>query len=656
MPSFTPLVPGDPPELGGLELLGRLGEGGQGVVYLASTPAGAHVAVKWLRADQADDERRVQRFLREAQVAKEVAPFCTAVVLDTGVAHDRPYIVSQYVEGPSLEQVVRDEGPLTGAALDRLAIGTAAALVAIHEGDVVHRDFKPGNVIMAGDGPRVIDFGIARTLDPVQMTSSTQIGTPAYMSPEQVLGRPVGPAADMFSWAATIVFASCGRAPFGHDGHHAVTDRVLNEPPDLGTLDGPLREVAERCLAKDPAERLTAQQVIMRLLRRPQAGADPLREETWEPPEEDAPEPVRPAERTRRPVTGMVAAAVALVLVSGAAGVAVGRAMDEPSPVAARPATLAPSGTPEPVRTEPPGGRMTLYESPSDPIRLTAYEVQDKKADTYVDYARLSLDGTFEKYPGNAKTLVSPDGRYLAERPKLYTDDDYSSVLLTNREAGTSFRVRTVRKPRSGSLQAWSRDGTRILLTITEKVTTGKGEEEWPTVGFAVLTVDQNDLARSSVSVIDVPDEAIREHDFVWGPGERSVVSLYGDDEGLRFFDFSGRRVRDVPDVGTPPFDEAQIFSPSGSTFVTDCPSGHDGDHCLWESATGKQVRAFSSDCDTVLGWYDETHLYCWERDNASTTELRVVDFAGKLVRKLIEVRPGPSVIVHYTLNPATTS
>ncbi|TDC00071.1 hypothetical protein E1267_35715 [Nonomuraea longispora] len=442
--------------------------------YLASTPAGAHVAVKWLRADQADDERRVQRFLREAQVAKEVAPFCTAVVLDTGVAHDRPYIVSQYVEGPSLEQVVRDEGPLTGAAL-----------------------------------------------------------------------------------AATIVFASCGRAPFGHDGHHAVTDRVLNEPPDLGTLDGPLREVAERCLAKDPAERLTAQQVIMRLLRRPQAGADPLREETWEPPEEDAPEPVRPAERTRRPVTGMVAAAVALVLVSGAAGVAVGRAMDEPSPVAARPATPAPSGTPEPVRTEPPGGRMTLYESPSDPIRLTAYEVQDKKADTYVDYARLSLDGTFEKYPGNTKTLVSPDGRYLAERPKLYTDDDYSSVLLTNREAGTSFRVRTV---------------------------------------------------------------------------------------------------RDVPDVGTPPFDEAQIFSPSGSTFVTDCPSGHDDDHCLWESATGRQVRAFSSGCDTVLGWYDETHLYCWERDNASLIELRVVDFGGKLVDKLVEVPEGAGVIVHYTVNPATTS
>ncbi|TDD05088.1 serine/threonine protein kinase [Nonomuraea deserti] len=659
MPSFAPLVPGDPPELGGLELLGRLGEGGQGVVYLARTPMGAHVAIKWLRSDQADDEESVQRFLREAQVAQQVAPFCTAVVLSTGVAHDRPYIVSQYVEGPSLERIVRDEGPRTGPALDRLAIGTAAALVAIHEGKVVHRDFKPGNVIMAGDGPRVIDFGIARTLDPVQMTSSTQIGTPAYMSPEQVLGRPVGPATDMFSWAATIVFASCGRAPFGHDGPHAVTDRVLRDPPDLGVLDGPLREVVERCLAKDPAERPTAQQVIMRLLRKPPGAGDPFREVTWEPPREDG-QPLKRPEHARRPVAGVAAAVTALVVVSGAAGVAVGKAVYEPDPLAARPAavTSAPpqdTSTPEPVETEPPGDRMTLYESPSDPIRLTAYEVYDKKTDTYVDYARQSLQGTFEKYPANAKSLVSPNGRYLAERPKLYTDDDYSSVLITNREAGSSFRVKTVRKPMSGSIQAWSKDSSKILLNVTKEVENGKGEEEWLTVGFAVLTVDQTDLARSAVSVIDVADEAIEDHEFVWGHDERSVVSVYGDDKGLRFFDVSGKRIRDVRDVGAPPFDDAQIFSPSGATFVTDCPSGHDGDHCLWESATGKQVRAFSSDCDTVLGWYDETHLYCWERDNASMIELRVVDFAGKLVRELIEVRSGPSVIVHYTVNPSRT-
>ncbi|MEO3795080.1 serine/threonine-protein kinase [Nonomuraea sp. B10E15] len=653
MPSFTSLVPGDPPDLGGLELLGRLGEGGQGVVYLARTPMGAHVAVKWLRGDQADDEESVQRFLREAQVAQQVAPFCTAVVLSTGVEHGRPYIVSQYVEGPSLERIVLDEGPRAGAALDRLAIGTAAALVAIHEGKVVHRDFKPGNVIMAGDGPRVIDFGIARTLDPVQMTSSTQIGTPAYMSPEQILGRPVGPAADMFSWGATMVFASCGRAPFGHDGPHAVTDRVLKAPPDLGVLDGPLREVVERCLAKDPAERPTAQQVIMQLLRKPPAAGDPLREVTWEPPGEAGPPASQ--ERTRRPVAGVAAAVTALVLVSGAAGVAVGKAVYEPDPLTTRTAAVTSptpqdASTPEPVETKPPGGRITLYESPADPIRLTAYELKDKKSDTYVDYARQSLEGTFEKYPDNDKSLVSPTGRYLAERPKLYTDDDYSSVLLTNRDTGASFRVKTVRKPMSGSIQAWSKDGTKILLNVTRKA-----GEEWLTVGFAILTVDHTDLARSAVSVVEVADKAIADHEFVWGPGEQSVVSAYGDGEGLRVYDPSGKLTRDVRDVGEPPFDDAQIFSPSGATFVTDCPSGHDGDHCLWESATGKQVRAFSSDCDTVIGWYDERHLYCWERDNASMIELRVVDFGGKLVDRLMEVPDGAGVIVHYTVNPSRT-
>ncbi|TDE44570.1 serine/threonine protein kinase, partial [Nonomuraea mesophila] len=275
MPSFMPLVPGDPERLSGLPLLGRLGEGGQGIVYLARTPMNAYVAIKWLRPDQSGDEENAERFLREAQVAQRVASFCTADVLSTGVEHGRPYIMSEYVEGLSLDRVVRDEGPRGGPALDRLAISTATALAAIHEGQVVHRDFKPGNVIMASDGPRVIDFGIARTLDPVQMTSSTQIGTPAYMSPEQILGRPVGPAADMFSWAATMVFASCGRAPFGADGTHTVMQRVLHEQPDLGALDGLLREVVEQCLAKDPQRRPTAKSVMMRLLRRSGSDAGP---------------------------------------------------------------------------------------------------------------------------------------------------------------------------------------------------------------------------------------------------------------------------------------------------------------------------------------------------------------------------------------------
>ncbi|KAB8195459.1 protein kinase [Nonomuraea phyllanthi] len=672
MPYFTPLMPGDPEELGGLELVGKLGEGGQGVVYLARTPMGAHMAIKWLRHEQSDDPQSVERFLREAQVAQQVAPFCIAAVLSTGVEHGRPYIMSEYVEGPSLDQVVRNDGPRTGPALDRLAIGTATALAAIHEADVVHRDFKPGNVIIAADGPRVIDFGIARTLGPVPMTSSTQIGTPAYMSPEQIMGRAVGPAADMFSWAATMVFASCGRAPFGSDGTHAVMSRVLREPPDLGALEGPLREVVSQCLAKDPEQRPAAKEVIMRLLHNPPAGSDLLAEGTRRAsPRTPAtpPPPGRAPARTpflgRKPVLAAGGVLVALLLV--ATGMVIARVLPG-RPVAGGPTGSA-SATPEqptrpprttaapkPVKTTLPGGKLTLYEYPSAQATLTAYEIYDKGSDSYVDYARQSLGGTFDKYSDNLESRVSPDGRYLASRPKDYTSDDYDSVLITDRAAGSSFRVRTVRKPLDSSVRAWTKDSSKILLNINKQIKDKKGKEDWVTLGFAIVTVARNDIAKSEVSVVEVSDDSIGDHEFGWDAEEEGVVVVYGEDKGLRFFDAAGKPVRDVPGVGPIPYNRADIFSPSGRTFVTDCPDGGDGEHCLWDSATGKQIRTFTSDCDTVLGWYDETHLYCWERDNTDDVELRVVGFDGKLVRRLMVVPDGMNVRVHLTVNSPSTS
>ncbi|MFC5749496.1 serine/threonine-protein kinase [Actinomadura rugatobispora] len=260
------LQPGDPRRLGSYELLERLGEGGQGVVYLGVDASGAQAAIKLLRADLAGDADARNRFVREAQAAKQVARFCTAQVLEADVAGDQPYIASEYVPGPSLHKHVMESGPIPGAALERLGIGTLTALVAIHQAGIVHRDFKPHNVIMAPDGPRVIDFGIARALDTGQTAATKAIGTPSYMAPEQVAGATLTEAVDVWAWATTMVFAATGHPPFGDDTVVAVINRVMHEPPNLDGLPPDLHRLIAACLVKEPERRPTAQQLMMTLI------------------------------------------------------------------------------------------------------------------------------------------------------------------------------------------------------------------------------------------------------------------------------------------------------------------------------------------------------------------------------------------------------
>ncbi|GII01622.1 WD40 repeat domain-containing serine/threonine protein kinase [Planobispora takensis] len=261
-----PLRPDEPALLGDYRLLGRVGQGGQGVVYLGESSSGARVAVKILHGHAAGDPKNRRRFLREVEAARQVPQFCTAPILDVGLAGDQPYVVSEFIEGESLEQRVASRGPLDPRDLERLAVGTATALAAIHRAGIVHRDFKPANVLLGPDGPRVVDFGIARSVN-MTATSASVVGTPPYMSPEQLSGDDVGPPSDMFSWAGTILFAGTGRTPFGRDiAIAALVYRILHQECDLTGLPEGLREIAGRCLAKAPERRPTAEGVLLELI------------------------------------------------------------------------------------------------------------------------------------------------------------------------------------------------------------------------------------------------------------------------------------------------------------------------------------------------------------------------------------------------------
>ncbi|MFV2196397.1 serine/threonine-protein kinase [Nocardiopsis sp. LOL_012] len=261
----TPLTPSDPTRIGPYTITARISGGGQGMVYLGETGEGSPAAVKVLASDWGEDARQRARFAQELEAARRVAPFCTAAVLDADMDADVPYIASEYVPGPTLLAAVREEGPREGAALDRLAIATVTALTAVHGAGVVHRDFKPGNVILGPDGPRVIDFGIARVDDATRHTTGI-VGTPAYMSPEQVRGAAVGPASDLFAWASVMVFAATGSRAFPGESTMEVVSQVVEAEPDLTAVPERLLPVLARCLAKDPAARPSAAEVLAVLL------------------------------------------------------------------------------------------------------------------------------------------------------------------------------------------------------------------------------------------------------------------------------------------------------------------------------------------------------------------------------------------------------
>ncbi|MED7954425.1 serine/threonine-protein kinase [Streptomyces sp. BE303] len=284
-PVFQPLHPDDPREVGGYRLFARLGAGGMGRVYLSYTPGGRPVALKVVRPEFAEDSEFRRRFAQEVSNAQRIHGLYTAQVIDSGgLDGDAPWLVTAYVPGPSLQQVVRENGALPVRTVLLLMGGVAEALQAIHSVEVVHRDLKPANVLVAGDGPRVIDFGIARAADATALTGTGyRIGSPAFMSPEQAQGRPVTPATDVFALGALAAYVAAGSAPFGDGPDTAVLYRVVHEQPDLDAVPADLRELILRCLAKSPEDRPRPAEIIEIARNHPAVGGQLRFSDDWLP-------------------------------------------------------------------------------------------------------------------------------------------------------------------------------------------------------------------------------------------------------------------------------------------------------------------------------------------------------------------------------------
>ena len=265
---------GDPRSMGPYRLLGRLGSGGMGQVFLGRSAGGRLVAVKVIRPELAGEPGFRARFAREVAAARTVCGLFTAPVADADVRGPVPWLATAYVAGPSLADAVDDQGPLPVASVLTLAAGLAEGLEAIHAAGLVHRDLKPSNVLLAEDGPRVIDFGISRAAEASVLTQTgTVMGSPGFMSPEQAQGREVGPPSDVFSLGAVLAFAATGQGPFGTGATPALLYRVVHQQPDTTRLPERIRPLVERCLAKDPGQR-PATTDLLAALGNPEPGED----------------------------------------------------------------------------------------------------------------------------------------------------------------------------------------------------------------------------------------------------------------------------------------------------------------------------------------------------------------------------------------------
>jgi serine/threonine protein kinase len=264
---LDPLRADDPTSLGRWTLEGRLGAGGMGVVYLATGPDGERVALKLVRADLADDPQFRIRFKREVDAVGRVRGARVARLIEADPEGEQPYLVVEFVDGPTLTQAVVEAGPMRGDRLVAFAAALAEAVVSIHQAGVVHRDLKPSNVLLTGTAPMVVDFGVASSTEATAITRAGMVlGSPGWMAPEQLTGGATTPAIDVFTWASVVTYTGTGHPPFGEGRTEAIAYRIVHEQPALGGLEDPVRSWVAQAFAKDPADRPAIDDVLAALL------------------------------------------------------------------------------------------------------------------------------------------------------------------------------------------------------------------------------------------------------------------------------------------------------------------------------------------------------------------------------------------------------
>ncbi|GAA4607301.1 serine/threonine-protein kinase [Actinoallomurus liliacearum] len=582
-----------------------------GQVYLARSRGGRLVAVKLVRPELASDASFRRRFAQEVAAARRVGGFYTAPVVDADPGADPPWLVTAFISGPSLQQAVDTHGPLPAQAVGVLGAGLAEGLAAIHAAGLVHRDLKPGNIILAADGPRVIDFGIARALDAAQ-ASTTVLGTPGFMSPEQAGGLRVGPPSDVFALGSVLAFAATGSRPFGTGSAEAVVYRVVHQDPDLSRLPAHLFGLVSACLAKNPEERPSLAEILNRFAGPAEMGGP------WLPPAVTAMIGERDRElrhQDRGPRSGTKALTAGpdvrrwrpsrrdfmVAGLSVAAAAAIPAASMLRSENTGRSTTPKPDATERPLRPGPPvtlldGGGEVRSVTFSPDGRTLASVGDDGKARLWEVAAR-TLARTFHH------TVTNPWGRPLAK------------VTAFNREFTATLSA------------AFSLDGTRLAV--------GNGDG----------TISLWDVATGAVAALPYLDPVEWNGSLscvAFDPAGATLATTY-DAPAVRLWNPATRTNSATLHTGDGHWVAALAFSPSGGILVTASGNGNPGNTSsdgllqLWDTSshgnlatlarTNSDVHslAFAPDGKTLANLCNDGTITLWD----VTTRTRTATLTG---------------------------